>query len=177
MQANAFCHLCRLTILHADRKVAGWPQGSLQRSHTRDDAHGGRVLAPITSRRQGHSPGTLCSYQSFDPAAPECPCSRCHCSHSNTHTRELTSTAVGSCEHQRRPPRARLRRCPCQSPGLGCPTIAVSSKPRSSLQTCTFSAFAAPSCGDSASVQTRGQLETGRDGNPPLPPPPARCGH
>lgn len=36
------------------------------------------------------------------------------------------------------------------------------------LQTCTFSAFAAPSCGDSASVQTRGQLETGRDGIPPL---------
>lgn len=44
------------------------------------------------------------------------------------------------------------------------------------LQTCTFSAFAAPSCGDSASVQTRGQLETGRDGIPPLPPPPARRG-
>lgn len=74
----------------------------------------------------------------------------------------------------RAPPRGRLRRCPCQSHAVGCPTIAVSSKPRSSLQTCTFSAFAAPSCGDSASVQTRGQLETGRDGNPPLPPPPAR---
>lgn len=35
------------------------------------------------------------------------------------------------------------------------------------LQTCTFSAFAAPSCGDSASVQTRGQLRTGRDGTNP----------
>lgn len=44
------------------------------------------------------------------------------------------------------------------------------------LQTCTFSAFAAPSCGDSASVQTRGQLQTGRDGIPPLPPPAARRG-
>lgn len=44
------------------------------------------------------------------------------------------------------------------------------------LQTCTFSAFAAPSCGDSASVQTRGQLEAGRDGIPPPPLPPARRG-
>lgn len=98
LQANAFCHLCRLNTPHADRTVAGWPQGLLERSHmerrrARDDARRGRVPAPATSRRQGNSPGTLCGYQTLDPAAPECQCSRCHHTHPDTRTQEPTNTA------------------------------------------------------------------------------------
>lgn len=176
LEANTFCHLCRLNILHADGKVAGCSKARC-REATRTMLTGeGFQHQPARAGGRGTAPGRSAATK---PWTLQQPSDGAAAAFAHTRTPDTEPTAR---QRLLRPPRAASPAplpghgpgaAPAlQSHGAGCPTIAVSSKPSSSLQTCTFSAFAAPSCGDSASVQTRGQLRTGRDGNSPLPPPP-----
>lgn len=87
LQVNAFLPLVQ-TKHTTCRQESSWvaPRLAEEKPYdplATDDAHRGRVPAPATSRRQGNSTGALCSYQSLEPAAPECQCSCCHCTHAD----------------------------------------------------------------------------------------------
>lgn len=107
LQANAFCHLCRLNILHADRKVAGWPQGSLQRSHTTRWPR--TMLTGEGFQHQPQAGGRGTALGCFEATKPltqqhpnvSVPLPSLTLRHPDTGAH---STAAGCCEPQHRPP-------------------------------------------------------------------------
>lgn len=99
LQANAFCHLCRLNTPHADRKVAGWPQGLLKRSHM---THWPRMM--LTEEGSQHQPrargrGTaLGHFAATNPSNLQHPSASVAAAIAHKRTCKPTSTAAGCCE-------------------------------------------------------------------------------